>query len=490
MIFSSFRFLVFFPVVLLLYGLSRNLRYRQWLLLVASYVFYASWDPRFLALIFGSTLVDFVVGAKLGRETHAVRRKLWLSVSLAANLGVLGFFKYFNFFADSLRATFAEFGVLVDPAGALASLVPALPVDPATGLLDIVLPVGISFYTFQTMSYSLDIYRGKLEPQRDFVTFALFVAFFPQLVAGPIVRAVELLPQLERTLRVRWDDVSIGVRRFAIGFVKKVFLADNVAPHVDRIFADPGGFDGVTLWIGAIGFAAQCYCDFSGYTDMAIGCGRVMGFRLPENFRFPFTAVNVADFWRRWHITLYSFMRDYLYFALGGSRVGPVRLLVNAMITMTLVGFWHGADWQFVLWGAYNGVLVISHRLTGIAIAKRPAVERWCETLPGVFARVALTNVLFFISFAIFRSASAGDAVSMVGRMLVFDDAGRRLVLAWPLFAFACVLASNVACEFDLPRRISERAGPVLVGVSFAVLVIGLTLFAPANSQAFVYFQF
>ncbi len=490
MIFSSFRFLVFFPVVLLLYFVSRNLRYRQWLLLIASYIFYASWDPRFLALIFGSTLVDYVVGAKLGRETNAGRRKLWLTVSLIANLGVLGFFKYFNFFADSLRSLFATAGVRIDPAGALHALVPAIPIDPANGLLDLVLPVGISFYTFQTMSYSLDIYRGKLQPQRDFVTFALFVAFFPQLVAGPIVRAVELLPQLERSLRVRWDDISVGIRRFTIGFIKKVFLADNIAPHVDRIFDAPGGFDGVTLWVGAIGFAAQCYCDFSGYTDMAIGCGRVMGFRLPENFRFPFTAVNVADFWRRWHITLYSFMRDYLYFALGGSRVGPVRLLVNAMITMTLVGFWHGADWQFVLWGAYNGVLVIGHRLVGLMIARSRALVKALESTPGIVARVALTNLLFFISFAIFRSASAPEALEMVGRMLVLDDAGARLVLAWQLFAFACVLLSNIACEFELPRRVSESAGPVWVTLGYAVLIVGLVLFAPTNSQAFVYFQF
>lgn len=523
MIFSSFRFLVFFPVVLLLYHACRNLRYRQWLLLVASYVFYASWDPRFLGLIVFSTAVDYMVGLRLPAARTTRARKTWLSVSLAANLGVLGFFKYFNFFIDSFRQMLGWVGVSVDPAQALNAGL-GLPYDASTGLLDLVLPVGISFYTFQTMSYSLDIYRGRLQPTRDPVRFALFVAFFPQLVAGPIVRAVELLPQLARRVGVDWDDVSSGLNRFAMGFTKKVFIADNVAPFVDRVFGDAGSFDGVTLWLASIGFAVQCYCDFSGYSDMAIGTGRLMGFRLPENFRFPFTAVNVADFWRRWHITLYSFMRDYLYFALGGSRVGPARLILNAMITMTLVGFWHGADWQFVVWGIYNGLLIVGHRILGIGLGTMPRAQRLLESLPGVAFRIAATNVLFFVSFCIFRSESASAAGRALWSMFRFDTAGTRLFDPWILAAFGVVLVANVAAEQWSRRRealaadgqaangqgpdgqgpdgqtaggqtpavSASRAGlaPAWQSLGYVLLLTALVLYAPSDTQAFVYFQF
>jgi len=274
LIFSSFRFLIFFPVVLLFYYSIKNLRYRQYVLLLASYVFYASWDPRFLSLILFSTMVDYVVGIRLAKTESTRARKGWLTVSLIANLGLLGFFKYAKFFVTSFQTFLGELGFAPDP-----------------WMLKIILPVGISFYTFQTMSYSLDIYRRKIEPTRDFVRFALFVAFFPQLVAGPIVRAVELLPQLGRKVVMRWDDISEGINRFALGFTKKILIADNVAPYVDHVFRDPASCDCATIWTGMIGFAVQIYCDFSGYTDMAIGAGRLLGFRFPENFRFPFTSL-------------------------------------------------------------------------------------------------------------------------------------------------------------------------------------------------------
>jgi alginate O-acetyltransferase complex protein AlgI len=478
-IFSSFSFLLFFPVVLALYYACRSTRSRNVVLLVASYWFYAAWDPRFLLLLFGSTLLDFATGARIARATTQGRKRLWLALSVLGNVGSLVLFKYADFFILSFQQLMAAFGV-----------------DVEVRLLRLVLPVGISFYNFQTMTYSLDIYRGQLKPTRSFLDFALFVGFFPQLVAGPIVRAIELVPQIARGVRTRWDDVVTGVNRFAEGFTKKVLVADSLAPYVDRIFSDPGSFDGLTLWCGSIGFAVQCYCDFAGYTDMAIGCARLMGFRLPENFRWPFLATNVADFWRRWHITLYSFMRDYLYIALGGSRVSATRQVVNAMITMTLVGLWHGAAWNFVLWGVYNGVLVVGYRFVALGLDALPAIRRALGTLPGTVLCIGVTDLLFFLSFTLFRSeGSLADALESTWRMLTLDGAGLRALDAWVPLAFGAVILGSLACELRLGERLSARlagrpiALPLQV-LGYAALLYALLLFCPQNTQAFVYFQF
>ncbi|MBU0754486.1 MAG: MBOAT family protein [Planctomycetes bacterium] len=473
MIFSSFRFLIFFPVVLLLYFSCRRLRYRQWVLLVASYVFYASWDPRFLSLIVFSTLVDYWVGLRLPRAVTPTRKKGWLLVSLVANLGILGFFKYANFFIGSFQGFMILAGFEVTPS-----------------VLNIVLPVGISFYTFQTMSYSLDIYRDRIEPTDHFLEFALFVAFFPQLISGPIVRAVELLPQIKRGVLNRWVDISEGASRFVQGFAKKVLVADNVAPFVDQIFRDPGQYDGLTLWMGSIGFAVQVYCDFSGYSDMAIGSARILGFRLPENFRFPFTALNVSDFWRRWHITLYSFMRDYLYISLGGSRVNPVRLAFNVVLTMTLVGFWHGANWQFLAWGFYNGLLIVGHRIILFPVRAVRGLERFLNTLGGKVLRFALTNLLFIIGLAIFRCPHLGASVHTLGRMFHLESLGERIIDGWVLFFYGLILLTNLACEADLPRRLAKKASLPFRIAAFVLLIVVLVLFGPKNTEAFVYFQF
>jgi alginate O-acetyltransferase complex protein AlgI len=479
-IFSSFRFLLFFPLVLLLYFGWRRPRYRQWMLLLASYVFYASWDWRFLFLIIGSTAVDYVVGLRLAATERPRARRAWLGLSLAANLGVLGTFKYADFFLGSLHGLLATLGLGVGEYSAL----------------NLILPVGISFYTFQTMSYSLDIYRRKLQPTRDPVAFALFVAFFPQLVAGPIVRAVELLPQIVRGVTVDWGDVAAGLQRFLIGFIKKVLIADSLAPYVDRIFADPGAYDGISLWVGSIGFAVQVYCDFAGYTDMAIGCGRLMGFRLPENFRWPFLSANVAEFWRRWHITLYSFMRDYVfvYIALGGKRISPLRQLGSLMITMGLIGLWHGAAWNFVVWGLYNGVLIVLYRVLTISLYRAPRIRHALATRPGTLARFALTNALLLLSFQLFRSQGLGDALVGFGRMLSLD-AGRRDVDPWALVAFAAVLAASLLCEFRpggrlLGRLSRPRLAVPLQALGYALVLVVLALFSPHDTQAFVYFQF
>jgi len=478
-IFSSFRFLLFFPVVLLLYYASRNVRWRNSVLLVASYVFYGAWDPRFVWLLFGSTLLDFVTGAMIAGTDVRWKRRCWLGLSILGNVGSLVIFKYADFFIQSFKE-------LMDALGA--------PVE--VSLLRLVLPVGISFFNFQTMTYSLDIYRGQLKPTRNFLDFALFVAFFPQLVAGPIVRAIELLPQLQRGASATWDDVVAGINRFAEGFTKKVLVADNLAPYVDRIFADPGAHDGVTLWCASVGFAVQCYCDFAGYTDMAIGCGRLMGFWLPENFRWPFLATNVADFWRRWHITLYSFMRDYLYAALGGSRVSPARQTLNAMLTMALVGLWHGAAWNFVVWGLYNGVLVVGYRWLSAGLQRARAVTQALASPPGTVLRIAVTNILFFFSFTLFRSrGSLTDALENSWRMLAFDGAGRRNLDPWVPLAFAAVIAGSLWRERGLGPRLAQHLrgrwwGLPLQLAGYALLICALVVLAPHDTTAFLYFQF
>jgi alginate O-acetyltransferase complex protein AlgI len=470
LIFSSFRFLIFFPIVLILYYASRNLRYRQTVLLIASYIFYASWDPRFLSLIFASTMIDYYVGLRI---PGASRKKIWLSVSVVANLGLLGVFKYAGFFVESFQALLSSMGLETDPI-----------------MLGIILPVGISFYTFQTMSYSLDIYRGKIEPTRNFLEYALFVAFFPQLVAGPIVRAVELLPQIKRGVANRWVDVAEGTNRFLLGFTKKVLIADNLAPFVDQIYADPRGFDSATCWTACMAFAVQVYCDFSGYSDMAIGSARLLGFRLPENFRFPFTAMNVADFWRRWHITLYSFMRDYLYIALGGSRAKTGRIIFNVLFTMTLVGFWHGANWQFLVWGFYNGVLIISYRFLMIPIHRYGGLKAFLDSWVGKVFRVMLSNVLFFLGLSFFRAVDIGAAVAMAVRMLTFNADGERMIDGLVFFFYALVLLGSIGSEVDLFKRMARRTPLPLQWVGYTLLIIILVLFGPNNTQAFIYFQF
>jgi len=478
-IFSSLEFLLFLPIVLALYYASSNVRYRNGMLLAASSVFYAAWDWRFLFLLFGTTIAEWLIGGQISRSESRRAKRLWLAASLTMNLGSLVLYKYADFFILSFRDVLAALGVHVE-----------------VHTLNLILPLGISFTNFQNMTYSLDIYRGELKPHKSVMEYALFVVFFPQLVAGPIVRAVELVPQITRGMNATWDDVVVGVNRFLEGFTKKVLVADNLAPYVDHIFSDPGAYDGLTIWCASIGFAVQCYCDFAGYSDMAIGCGRLMGFWMPENFRWPFLATSVADFWRRWHITLYSFMRDYLYVALGGSRVSAARQVLNAMITMTLVGLWHGAAWNFVIWGVYNGVLLVGHRFVALAIDRAPALARALRTLPGTVLRIAVTDMLFFLSFALFRSrGSLSDALRNTERMLSFDGAGMRALDPWVPLAFAAVILGSLACEFRLGERLASRltgrpiALPLQV-LGYATILYVLVLFAPHDTQAFVYFQF
>ncbi len=478
MLFNSFEFALFLPVVLAAYWSLRNApRWQNVLLLVASYVFYGYWDWRFLSLIGFSTLVDYTVGIQLhaelqrseGHKTRAARR--WLLTSLVCNLGLLGFFKYFNFFSGSFSALLAQVGVEADPF-----------------YLNIVLPVGISFYTFQTLSYTIDIYRGQMKPTRDLVTFAVYVAFFPQLVAGPIERARVLLPQLMERRKLDWVQMSDGAHLIFWGLFKKVFVADNLAPYVNQIFAspDPTTFEVV---VAAYAFAFQIYCDFSGYSDVARGCAKCMGIELMVNFRYPYVATSPSDFWRRWHISLSTWLRDYLYIPLGGNRMGGWMTYRNLALTMLLGGLWHGSTWLFVVWGAYQGLLLIVHRLTADHLPRAPS-----EGFGGRLATFVKVVVLFqFVcgGWLIFRAESIGQLWTMTTALVVWTGSIDWSV-AWPLVQFAlplCLLEGLLGLsKTDELHRVRWLPSYVLAAI-YAVLFY-LLVFRGAAAQTFIYFQF
>lgn len=361
MLFTQPIFFLFFVLVFALYWSLKSLNARKGLLLISSYAFYAAWDWRFLGLIILSTIVDYVVALKIEKSDSQKRKKHFLLISLIVNLGMLALFKYFNFFIESATDLLTALGAQINQT-----------------TLNIVLPVGISFYTFQTLSYSIDVYRGKIKAEKNLLDIAVFVGFFPQLVAGPIVRAADFLPQLRITQN--WKNVAVKscLLLFAIGFFKKACVSDNLAFYVDLIFSSPESYAPRALLLGSFIYAIQIYCDFSGYTDMAIAVSGLLGFHLPKNFDAPYLARNIVDFWRRWHISLSTWLRDYLYISLGGNRHGELKRYRNLMLTMLLGGLWHGAAWTFVFWGFLHGVgLCINHLLkqfTQLTLPKFPAL--------------------------------------------------------------------------------------------------------------------
>ena len=392
MSFISFEFLVLFATV---FGLILTLgpRWQNRALLAASYVFYGWWDSRFLGLLAMSTCIDFLVARYI--DTHdspqeTAQRKWALAASVSANLGMLGFFKYCNFFTESFVELAATAGFSVSPM-----------------TLKIVLPVGISFYTFQTMSYTIDVYRGRLRPTDRFFDFALYVSFFPQLVAGPIERATRLLPQISGNRHVTYAKVCSGAQLVFWGFLKKTIVADNLAIVVNRVYASPDA-GGLEVILATYAFALQIYCDFSGYTDIARGVSRMIGFELCENFRFPYGAKNPKEFWERWHISLSSWLRDYLYIPLGGNRRGTRRTCINLMLTMVLGGLWHGAAWNFVLWGVFHGLLLIIYKAASDGHAQKERYH-WIRIV-GFFQLTCL-------GWMIFRVESIGHLIRLLGQI-------------------------------------------------------------------------
>jgi D-alanyl-lipoteichoic acid acyltransferase DltB (MBOAT superfamily) len=439
-------------------------------------VFYGSWDWRFLPLLVATIVVDYLVGLELDRlaRTGATlrRRQAVLGLSIAANLAVLGFFKYVNFFAESLQRLLASVG---------------LPVE--LRVLEVVLPVGISFYTFQSMSYTIDVYRGEIAATRRFLDYALFISFFPHLVAGPIMRAAELLPQVSARRRTSREQVIDGLHLMLWGFWKKLFVADNLAPIVERIFSQSSP-EGFTTLIGAYAFAWQIYADFSGYTDIARGAAKLLGFELSLNFARPYFAGSMRDFWRRWHISLSSWLGRYLYRPLGGNCQGRARTYRNLLLTMALAGLWHGAAWTFVLWGLFHGALLILERLLGES-RRWLGEERLSPWRVPAWLRVVLVFHLVCLGWLVFRAERPDQLGAMLlsfGRPLASFDlvlAGQVALFALPLLALEAVQAMAARLYWLRFDRL-----PAELRVACYSAMLYLIVFVPASPRAFVYFQF
>jgi alginate O-acetyltransferase complex protein AlgI len=469
MLFHSATFAAFITVVFGLYVLLRGSGARKWLLLAASYLFYAHWDWRYVSLLALSTGVDFVAGHRIHAAAGLRGRRGWLLVSLGTNLGLLAFFKYGNFLLANLAPAFAALGVER----------PELPGE---------IPVGISFYTFQTLSYSIDVYLGRTTPCRSLRDFALYVAFFAQLVAGPIVRSTEFLPQVREMRAPRAAEVSAGAQRFVLGLFKKVVLADNAAVFVDAVFADPAAQPAPLLWAGMYAFALQIYLDFSAYTDMALGIGRAFHLRFPENFERPYMSRSISEFWRRWHMSLSFWLRDYLYVPLGGSRHGAARTYLALMATMLLGGLWHGASWAFVIWGGYHGLL--------LALERRVP---WLRTTPdqrvgGVagLVRTAVTFHLVCFGWVIFRGVDAGRIADYFRGMATawrWPTEGADVALLWAVATLVIVLAQHVVHVRSWRTAVWDRSPALFQGAVLALLVLLVSTFQ-VGENAFLYFQF
>ena len=456
MLFTQLEFPIFFAVVLIATWIARGRVARNSVLLIASYYFYAYWDYRFCGLLFLSTVVDYVVAQRMQRSAEEAVRWRLLMVSLAVNLGMLGFFKYCNFFIDSARPILQSMGLSGETLG-------------------LILPVGISFFTFQTLSYTIDVYRRKLTPTKSFLDFALFVAFFPQLVAGPIVRASELLPQLASASRFSKRRLYGGAQQMLRGAVKKVLLADRLGEMVDVVFAGPDLYSGITVWIAVFAYAGQIYYDFSGYSDIAIGAAKMLGFRFPANFRHPYLATSMAEFWHRWHMTLSRWLRDYLYISLGGNRAGKLATYRNLLITMTLGGLWHGAAWTFVLWGIWHGLALAAERAIRF---KPPQLIGWVVSM-----------FVVLVGWVLFRSSDTSIAITVLSRM---GDLSDGIVWYPPLVigALSCLVAEHVLWQTKLRRAMRLPWQAWYSPIATTIAIWALLVYAPRGFRPFVYFQF
>ncbi len=482
MLFNSIDFAIFLPIVFILYWFvaNKNLKLQNFLIVVASYVFYGWWDWRFLSLILFSTLVDYSMGVLLKKEKNQTKRKLFLWTSILVNLGFLGFFKYYNFFLDNFVTAFSFFGHKINAQG-----------------LNIVLPVGISFYTFQTLSYTIDVYKRKLEPTKDFIAFTAFVSFFPQLVAGPIERATNLLPQFYKKRTFEYNKSIDGLRQILWGLFKKMVIADNTAEIANQIFNNSDGYDGSTLVLGAVFFTFQIYGDFSGYSDIAIGTSRLFGFNLMQNFNFPYFSRDIAEFWRRWHISLSTWFRDYLYIPLGGSRGGTWMKIRNTFIIFIVSGFWHGANWTFIIWGVLNALYFMPLLLLGKNRVNTNTVAEG-KYLPSMkeFIQMGITFSLTVLAWVFFRAENIGHALSYLSTIF------SKTLFNFPNFhgqlqAFTTFILIIIFVVIEWFGRENQFAiekmwlkQKRLYRWLFYYSIIITIIFFSGNQQEFIYFQF
>ncbi len=475
MLFNSIDFALFLPIVFILYWFvtNNNLKLQNILIVVASYLFYGWWDWRFLSLILFSTVVDYLVGVGLAREENQNKRKILLWTSIIINLGFLGFFKYYNFFIDNFVAAFTFFGNPISISG-----------------LNVILPVGISFYTFQTMSYSIDVYQKKLTPTFDFISFSAFVCFFPQLVAGPIERATHLLPQFYKERNFDYTQAVAGVKLIIWGLFKKIVVADNCAFFVNKIFDNPDVYSSGELSIGMVFFAFQIYCDFSGYSDIAIGLSKLFGFDLMINFKFPYFSRDIAEFWRRWHISLSTWFRDYIYIPLGGSRGSKLFQIRNVMIIFLVSGFWHGANWTYVFWGLFHALLFLPLLLFNIN--RSHLITKSYGFID--FVKIGFTFLLICIGWVFFRADSLFEAFRYLAQMFAFKswslDYFFKTNANMLLFAI-CVLSILILATQELIWVLKKKEIPVISSYGAIVLLMLLIFMGSFKNQLdFIYFQF
>ena len=480
MLFNSISFALFLPVVFVLYWhvFQRNLKIQNFFIVVASYFFYGWWDWRFLSLIFISTLEDYFVAMKIHNTTNVRKRKLWLLTSIIVNLGILGFFKYYNFFADNFVTAFSLFGI-----------------NPNITSLKIILPVGISFYTFQTMSYTIDIYRKKLEPTKDFMAFAAFVSFFPLLVAGPIERATNLLSQFFVNRKFDYEKAVDGLRQILWGLFKKMVIADKCALIVNQIFDNYQEQSSGALIIGAIFFAFQIYGDFSGYSDIAIGTARLFGFSPKRNFANPYFSRDIAEFWRRWHISLTTWFRDYIYIPLGGSKVSKSKIVRNTFIIFSISGFWHGANWTFIAWGLFHALLFIplilteKHRKYTNTVAENRLLPTFREA-----GQMLFTFALVTIGWIFFRADSINDAIAYISGIYHFRVSdipfmNKQILITILLIILMIIIEWIGRNDQHALAKVGKKWKPVFRYVMYYAIVFSIFWFS-GNKQTFIYFQF
>ncbi|RLD39899.1 MAG: MBOAT family protein [Bacteroidetes bacterium] len=482
MLFNSIDFAVFLPIVFILYWFvaNKNLKLQNILIVIASYIFYGWWDWRFLSLILFSTIIDYTVGLQLSKEENISKRKILLWISILVNLGFLGFFKYYNFFIDNFITAFSFFGMEIK-----------------ANSLNIILPVGISFYTFQTLSYTIDVYKRKLEPTKDFIAFTAFVSFFPQLVAGPIERATNLLPQFYKKRVFDYNKATDGLRQILWGLFKKVVIADNAAQIANEIFNNSGDYSGSTLVLGAIFFTFQIYGDFSGYSDIAIGTSRLFGFNLKQNFAFPYFSRDIAEFWRRWHISLSTWFRDYLYIPLGGSRGGMWMKIRNTFAIFIISGFWHGANWTFIIWGALNALyflplLILNKNRTNTnTVAQGRFLPSFKE-----FYQMGFTFSLTILAWIFFRADSISHALNYLSTIFSkslftipsFEGMNHGLITLMLILFFVIIEWFGRDGQYAI-ESLGFKRKKIFRYAFYYLLIIALFIFM-GKQQQFIYFQF
>ena len=471
MLFNSLSFVLFLTIVLALYYTKMlNWTGKKRMLLLSSYVFYGLWNPPLVALLWISTLIDWTAGKKLSKENNQKKRKLWLLLSMCVNLGFLGFFKYGDFLLENF-----------------VTIVNGLGIDFQARPMDIILPMGISFYTFQTMSYTIDIYKRKTVPAKTFLDFALYVTFFPQLVAGPIVRAKDLITQFYEEKKATTNQFVWGLFLLTIGLFQKVVIADTLlADTSDAVFGSDGILHGVDAWVGTISFSGQIFFDFAGYSTCAIGIALMLGIILPDNFRYPYASLGFSDLWKRWHISLSSWLKDYLYIPLGGNRHGITRLYVALMLTMLLGGLWHGAAWTFMVWGGLHGSYLIIERLQRQYLPFK--ITKW----NGIFLAF-LTFSCVNITWVFFRARKFETAWNMIRSMFYMQREGEKILGNFTILKVTAVIGIMFLCHWIMRntslKEVSLKLSPYVLGVAWAIMLF-LIIIAQGSGEQFIYFQF